>query len=394
MKTTRLETFLFALAALAPGARAQEPAAPATATAAAPAAPTAPAVVAPPKTYYDSVELIVKGKAKAAGAVVVVLQSFGGEPKSLNVNVLAKMGEDDIVRDIAKELTVAAGNDYKVKTKGNRVTVSKASKTSKGVNVSLGAQTVPGIVVSFGANRRPSSQEAEHENSRRVRSGFRFSLSAAQGPQAGTGSPATPTPLGPPPIIVYRIELVPTGFMFAMNEPVLNGDLYVFRALPERTEMTLPKVKVKSVARWSTDYTKEVVWQVDLAGTSGVHLARNEPVKKGKNWVAYTWKNNTLVSVPETDVVKISRLTGRDAFRAEQLALGLIVLEGESMESGFKGGNAPVNVPAPPPPAPAPEGSPDGNWVPQGVPGATDGYRPAGGTVARPGDTPMAPRPH
>lgn len=159
MKATRLEAFLFALAAaavLAPGALAQEPAAssaaPATPTAAAPAAPTAPAVVAPPKTYYDSVEVSVKGKAKAAGAVVIVLQSVGSEPKSLNVNVLAKMVENDIARDIGKELTVAAGNDYKVKTKGNRVTVSKASKTSKGVNVSLGAQTVPGIVVSFGEN--------------------------------------------------------------------------------------------------------------------------------------------------------------------------------------------------------------------------------------------------
>ena len=170
--------------------------------------------------------------------------------------------------------------------------------------------------------------------------------SAAQGQQPGTASPASPTPLGPPPIIVYRIDLVPNGSMFAANEPVLDGDNWVFIALPEKTEMRLPKVKVKSVGRWSTDYSKEVVWQVDLAGTSGVHLARNEPVKKGKNWVAYTWKNKTLVSVPETDVVKITRLTGREAFKAEQLALGLVVLEGESMTSGFKGGNAPVNVPA------------------------------------------------
>jgi len=219
-----------------------------------------------------------------------------------------------------------------------------------------------------------------------------FSLSsAAQGPQAGGASPVAPTPLGPPPIIVYRVDLVPSGSMFAMNEPVLDGDTWVFRALPERTEVRLPKAKVKAVGRWSTDYSKEVVWQVDLAGTSGVHLARNGPVKKGKNWVAYTWKNNTLVSVPETDVVKISRLTGREAFKAEQFALGLIVLEGESMTPGFKGGNAPVNVPQPA--AEAPQGSSDGNWVPQGVPGATDGYQPGNATVARPGDTPMAPTP-
>jgi hypothetical protein len=153
-------------------------------------------------------------------------------------------------------------------------------------------------------------------------------------------------------------------------------------------------VKVKSVGRWSTDYTKEVVWRVELAGLAGMHLARSEPVKKGKNWVAYTWKNNTLVSVPETDVVKITRLTGRDAFKAEQLALGLIILEGESMTSGFKGGNAPVNA-GPATGAPAPAGSPagPGNWTYQGQPGAYDGYAPSGGTVAKPGDTPMVPTP-
>jgi hypothetical protein len=216
--------------------------------------------------------------------------------------------------------------------------------------------------------------------------------SVVQAQELGVSPPSAPAK--EPRIIVYKIELVPTGFMFAMNEPVPDGDFWVFRSLPERTEMKLPKVKVKSVARWSTDYSKEVVWQVDLAGTSGTHLARNEPEKKGKNWVAYTWKNNTLVSVPETDVVKITRLTGAEAFKAEQLALGLVVLEGESMTPGFKGGNAPVNA-APASGSPAPAGSPagPGNWTYQGQPGASDAYAPAGGTVAKPGDTPMVPTP-
>ena len=219
--------------------------------------------------------------------------------------------------------------------------------------------------------------------------------SAVAGQQPGTASPPAPTPLGPPPIIVYRIDLVPTGSMFAMNEPVLQDDAYIFVALPERTEMRLPKVKVKSVARWSGDYSKEVVWQVELVGSSGLHLTRDEPVKKGKNWVASAWKNGTLVSVPQTDVVKITRLTGREAFKAEMFALGLIVLEGESMTSGFKGGNAPVNA-APASGAPAPAGdpmAPGGNWTYQGQPGASDAYAPAGGTVAKPGDVPMAPTP-
>jgi len=215
--------------------------------------------------------------------------------------------------------------------------------------------------------------------------------SFVQGQELGVSPSAAPAQ--EPRIIVYRIDLVPNGSMFAMNEPVLDGDYYVFRALPERTEMKLPKVKVKSVARWSTDYSKEVVWRVELAGLAGMHLARNEPVKKGKNWVAYTWKNNTLVSVPESDVVKITRLTGAEAFKAEQLALGLIVLEGESFTAGFKGGNAPVNVaPASGSPAPGDPTAP-GNWTYQGQPGAYDAYAPSGGTVAKPGDTPMVPTP-
>ena len=215
--------------------------------------------------------------------------------------------------------------------------------------------------------------------------------SVVQGQEPGVSPSAAPAK--EPRIIVYKIELVPTGFMFAMNEPVLDGDYYVFRSLLERTEMKLPKLKVKSVARWSTDYSKEVVWRVELAGLAGMHLARNEPVKKGKNWVAYTWKNNTLVSVPESDVVKITRLTGAEAFKAEQLALGLIVLEGESFTAGFKGGNAPVNVaPASGSPAPGDPTAP-GNWTYQGQPGAYDAYAPSGGTVAKPGDTPMVPTP-
>ena len=224
---------------------------------------------------------------------------------------------------------------------------------------------------------------------------FVFFAFALQGQQPVAPSSASPTPVGPPPIIIYRIDLLPAGSMFAMNEPRLEGDAYIFVALPERTEMRLPKARVKSVVRWSGDYSKEVVWRVELAGSSGMYLVRNEPVKKGKNYVAYIFKNGTLVSVPEKDVVKITRLTGREAFKAEMIALGLVVLEGESMTPGFKGGNAPVNA-APasgaPPSAANPPAS-GSNWIYQGQPGASDAYAPSGGTVEKPGDTPMAPTP-
>jgi hypothetical protein len=229
---------------------------------------------------------------------------------------------------------------------------------------------------------------------------------AARGQQPA--APAAPTPAPPatplptpvtPAVIIYKIELVPTGYMFAANEPVLEGDSYVFIALPEKSVTKLHKSKVKAVSQWSGDYSKEEVWRFELAGATGMYLARNEPVKKGKNWVAYSWKNNTLMSVPEADVVKITRLTGREAFQAEMIALGVVLLEGQTTTSGFKGGNAPVN--APPGSGGSTGGQPEaggqpaagGNWMYQGRPGATDAYAPAGGTVSRPGDTPMVPTP-
>ncbi len=210
------------------------------------------------------------------------------------------------------------------------------------------------------------------------------------------GAPALSTGAAPvqPAIIIDRIDLVPTGTMFAMNEPVLEGDTYVFKSLPERQQTRLPKSRVKAVARWSTDPEKEVLWKIDVL-PEGSLFSGDEPVKKGSNWVAHGWKQGQLYSIPQADVAKITKLTGRDAYRAKMKELGVVLLEGESTTPGFKGGNAPVNAPQG---AGAPAGSGTaqgpGNWTYQGQPGASDAYAPAGGTVSRPGDVPMAPTPH
>jgi hypothetical protein len=197
--------------------------------------------------------------------------------------------------------------------------------------------------------------------------------------QSGTRAPE-------PPIVIYRIDLDPTGSTFAMNEPVLDGDMYVYRSLPEREITRIPKARVKETTRKSTDIEKLVVWQVDVL-PSGSYLTRDEPVKKGKNWFAHAWKQGQLASVPQADVKKITRLTGFDAFRAQQIALGVVVLEGESTTPGFKPGGAAASG-APASSAPAPQ---TGNWTYEGKPGVTDAYAPGSGTVSRPGDTPMAP---
>jgi hypothetical protein len=192
-----------------------------------------------------------------------------------------------------------------------------------------------------------------------------------------------------PPFTIYRVDLVPTGFGFAMNEPVLEGDVWVFRSLPDRTLERVPKAKVKSVSRWSTDYDKEVVFQVEFVPT-GTVLVREEPVKKGRGYTLTTWRQGTLLSVKEEDVKKINRLTGFPAFKAEMLELGVVVLEHDTTHAGFKDTG---DSPAPGAASSQAPGSKPGNWTYQGAPGASDAYAPAGGTVSKPGDTPMMPQP-
>ena len=106
--------------------------------------------------------------------------------------------------------------------------------------------------------------------------GLLFGAASLQGQQPAP----QPTLVPPSPITVYRIDLLPSGTGFAMDEPVLEGDVYVFHSLPERTISRLPKAKVKAITRRSMDLSKEVVWQTEMNPT-GRMLSFEEPVKKG-----------------------------------------------------------------------------------------------------------------
>jgi hypothetical protein len=199
------------------------------------------------------------------------------------------------------------------------------------------------------------------------------------------------TPASEAPIVVYRIDLLPTGTGFAMEEPKLEGDVYVFRTLPERTVSRLPKSKVKKISRWSSDLRKEVLWQVDLNPT-GRMLSSKEPVKKGAGYVVTDFKQGTLMSVRETEVRKITRLEGLDAFKAHLEETGATKLSGElppGAGTGTVRGSAEGAAPAA---APGTTQAP-GNWTYQGQPGVTDAYAPPSAVQERPGDVPKAPPP-
>lgn len=200
------------------------------------------------------------------------------------------------------------------------------------------------------------------------------------------GPQASPTP--EPPIVVYRIDLNPTGTGFAMNEPKLEGDVYVFYSLPERTLSRLPKERVKKITRRSSDLSKEVLWQVDLNPTGRV-LSSKEPVKKGTGYVLTDFKQGTLMSVRETDVRKITRLEGHAAFKAELEETGAALLTGEVPPGA---GTGTTRGAAKDPAAAAPPGEKpgSGNWTYQGQPGVTDAYAPPSAVQSRPGDVPKA----
>ncbi|KAA0254090.1 hypothetical protein FBQ97_01475 [Acidobacteria bacterium ACD] len=191
-----------------------------------------------------------------------------------------------------------------------------------------------------------------------------------------------------PPMVIHRIDLNPTGSVFTMDEPKLEGDYYVCHTLPDRTIQRIRKDRVKKITQRSRDFDKEVVWQVEMEPTGSV-LAVEEPVKKGSAYVFTTYKGGTLTTVKQADVKKITRLAGMDAFKAEELELGLTVMttnptfqgDGTQNAAPARAGGAPAATPA------------KGNWTYQGQPGASDAYAPGSGTVSRPGDVPKAPPP-
>lgn len=188
------------------------------------------------------------------------------------------------------------------------------------------------------------------------------------------GEPPAPQPTLVPsaPITVFQIDLVPGGTGFSIGEPVLEGDVYVFRSLLEKTISRIPKSKVKEITRRTTDLEKEVLWQIELA-PRGRMLSSEEPVKRGTGYVVKRLRQGPLVTVPEGDVKKITRLVGIDALRAGKAALGAVPLSGErppvaggGTSHGGSEGSAPAS---------ARTGYP-GNWGPQGKPGGTDAAAP------------------
>jgi hypothetical protein len=212
-------------------------------------------------------------------------------------------------------------------------------------------------------------------------------------PAPSPGLPLSqPTKVAHPGIEIYQVDLIPTGMGFAVGKPVLDGDTYVFKALPEKQEVRVSKDKVRNITLRIADLNVEAVYEIRLL-PSGRMLSREQPVLKSGTWQFHTWKNGNLISMRQTDVKQVVALQGLAAFKAQQEEKGAKLIGNLAMQDGQYQS---VGT-APPPPgqaAPAP-GAPSGpsNWIYEGAPGISDAWAPANAVIESPGDVPKAPSP-
>jgi hypothetical protein len=213
---------------------------------------------------------------------------------------------------------------------------------------------------------------------------------AAPRPTPMVGMQPTPKP---ELLEIYQLDLVPSGSAFALNKPVLDGDVYVFRVWPERDTVRLPKAKVRQIKPRTKDLDAYVVWQIDLVPTGRV-VSKQEPELKNGSYVFNTWKEDKLMSLRQADVKKVQRVQGLPAFKIQQEEKGAALIGNLPME----GGGSVIVFSEPPPEAinpanyvePAITPNVGGNVQYYGQPGVTDAYAPPNAVVAEPGDVPKA----
>jgi hypothetical protein len=192
---------------------------------------------------------------------------------------------------------------------------------------------------------------------------------------------------------MFKIKLAASGTMVSMNEPVLIGGMYVFKAWPDGETTNLPQTQVASVTRL-TGAAAQTIYQIALV-PSGAMTARDKPVLKNGSYVFHEWQAGTIMSVRQSDVKGITPMTGDKAFWVEQglkgeKRIGNVAMEGaskvtvvgvpptggNSSQAGRSnlssvGGQNGTTI----------NGAPVGNWQYQGTPGSSDAYAPANATV-------------
>ena len=140
---------------------------------------------------------------------------------------------------------------------------------------------------------------------------------------------------------MYKIKLNPSGSMIALDKPVLMNGKYVFHAWPHGEQTALRQAMVLSVAPLTGP--QRTIYQVDLA-PSGKLYAKDDPTLKGNTYVFHMLRDGTLMSLRQSDVKRVTALTGEAAFWAEQ------GMEGEALvgDLAIQGGGQVIVIGTPP----------------------------------------------
>jgi hypothetical protein len=148
----------------------------------------------------------------------------------------------------------------------------------------------------------------------------------------------------------------------------------------------LNKSKVKKIFPRTKDLSQEAVWQIDLL-PSGRLIASQQPILKGKTYSVKKWLGGNLISLRQADVGKITKLTGLDAFKAQQEEKGAARIGSLAME----GATDVTILPAPSqeaPPAEQQAPPPPGQYAyPAGI---SEANPPPSALQEHPGDVPKA----
>ncbi len=106
-----------------------------------------------PTVYRDSWKITINGKPQVNGTFTMVFKTLDGEPVKYTINVVAKMKPKQIAEDLWKELSLAAGANYKVKKKGNNVvTISKSNRKVPSMALEITDQKLSGMSLTISAN--------------------------------------------------------------------------------------------------------------------------------------------------------------------------------------------------------------------------------------------------
>jgi len=184
--------------------------------------------------------------------------------------------------------------------------------------------------------------------------------------------------------VIWQIDLVPNGHTFAATQPVLKNGVYTFESYPEHAPTRVKRSRIRAITQKNTQQeSSRIVYQIELI-PSGELVSLDQPVLKNDAWVFRTYRGNTVMSIRQADVRRINPLSGEDAYWAQERAKGEVPIGPLAMQGGSAvaissptAGGAQAGAHS----LSSIGGAPTGNWTYQGTPGTSDAYGPANATV-------------